>query len=466
MLHLRGAFRALAVLTTVAVASGCASSIERANRRELQRTEQQLAPLLDPASEPPGPPEAQPVADFDGSLTGYLAYAFAHSPALRASFEDWRAVSQRPRQARRLPEPTVTFAGFVRAVETRVGPQRVRIGAMQWFPWPTKLTAGGEVAAREAEAAQRRFEAHALEIAAEVSRAYWRLWAIQHVREVERDQVVILESLSAQVRARVETGAAELADLAQVDLTLSRARDRLAGLDQSERVAAAELVRAVGAPMLTPTPVEAEAPAIVELPEPAAALAAEAAEHPRVAAMVSMSEASEARVREARADRFPRFGVGVDWILTAESAAAMPPPDSGKDAVIVAGSLSVPLWQRAYGAKQDESRARAAMYRARALDVRHRVMADVQTHAARVQDDARRVRLYQTTLVPQAEGAFESVMSSYAVGRSSTAELLMAEKDLLELQRGLLELRAQLAIDLAELERALGRPLQAREDRP
>ena len=39
------------------------------------------------------------------------------------------------------PELVLTYGGFIRSVETRVGPQRHRLGAMQWFPWPTRLNA-------------------------------------------------------------------------------------------------------------------------------------------------------------------------------------------------------------------------------------------------------------------------------------------------------------------------------------
>ncbi len=70
-------------------------------------------------SEPVSPKDiADPAADFDGTLGGYLAYAYAHSPALRASFETWRAATFRPDQERRLPEPTISYAVFVRSVET------------------------------------------------------------------------------------------------------------------------------------------------------------------------------------------------------------------------------------------------------------------------------------------------------------------------------------------------------------
>ncbi|MCA9712051.1 MAG: TolC family protein, partial [Myxococcales bacterium] len=232
----RPAYPLVALAASVALLA-CASPVERSTRAELRRVEQSLAAL--PDSDDAGPPAEAPAPApaLDGSLEAYLAYAFAHSPSLRASFEDWRAATHRPSKERRLPEPTITYAAFVRSVETRVGPQRHRLGAMQWFPWPSKLGAGGRAAGLEAQAAQRRFEAHALEIAAEVGAAYWALWRLQRQREVLQREEERLGSVSEHVRTRVETGGADLADLAQVDLMLLRARDRLAGLDELERVA-------------------------------------------------------------------------------------------------------------------------------------------------------------------------------------------------------------------------------------
>jgi outer membrane protein, heavy metal efflux system len=439
--------------------TACASSVERTTIRDLRNIDAELAAMPDPDLEP----GAYEAPEFDGQLSSYLAYAFANSPELRASFEEWRAATYGPQQARRLPDPTLSFGVFVRAVETRVGPQRARLGVMQTFPWPTKLTASGKSAAYRAEAAQRQFEAHALDIAADVARPYWRLWQVERMRHVEEDDIAIVTSLSQQVRARLEVGAADLSDLAQLDLRLSRARDRLIGLDRAEQALSADLVRAVGAPAGTPTPVSDDPPVIGEPAESLASLSRAAADHPRVAAMAAMSASSSERARAARADRFPRFGLGVDWIITGESQMMPAPNDSGKDAVVLMGTVGLPLWQPSYGAAVNEARANEAAFRARALAERNAVMAEAQGHVARVSDDARRAALHETTLIPQAETAFESVVASYAAGRSGVAELLMAESELLHLNHALLDIQVDFAVDLAELERTVGRPVQIRE---
>lgn len=456
----RPSLLAVAVLVT-----GCADPLERSTTRALVEIDAELAPLAELEAE--ASPDADvPLEGIDGTLPGYVAYAYAHRPALRASFERWRAASHRPRQARRLPEPQITFTAFVRPIETRVGPQRIKLGAMQWFPWPSKLGAAGRAAAREAEAEQRRFEADALAVAAEVSRAYWGLWEIRRTRAVDEDALVVLRSLCEQIRARLEVGGADLADVSRLELMVSRADDRLASLHERERMAEAELVRTIGAPAGTPTPTDAREPSVV-LPSDEAALRRAAIEHPRVLEWASRSEAARSRERAARGDRLPSFGVGVDWVITGEagdgSAGHVSADESGKDAVMVTAGLRIPLWSRAYGAAEGEARALDAANRARALEARNAALAEVEQSLARVREGARRTALYESTLVPQAEAAFESVTLGYASGRATVGELMLSERDLLDLQRERVSALAALGVAWAELERVVGRPLTTDE---
>lgn len=410
---------------------------------------------------PPDPsePESGPVV-FDGTLANYQAYAYAQSPALRASFEAWRAATFRPDQERKMPEPTISYTAFVRAVETRVGPQRHRLSASQRFPWPTTLRAGGEAAALEAVAAQRRFEAHALYLAADIAEAYWRLWQIERELEVQQGEVEVLDSLSEQVRGRVAVGASELSDLAQLDLQLSRARDRHASLERGAEVASAGLVRALGAPVGTPTPVSQLEPEAVPPAKTIESLFSMAVEHPEVHTFETLAKAAQQRERRARAQRAPSFGLGVDWILTGDATTNPAPEDSGKDAVAVSVSLHIPLWARAYRASQSQARAEAAAYRYRAIDARNGVLAEIRSHAELVSDAARRVAFFDGTLIPQGTAAFESVLASYATGRATVAELLLAERELLNLRGERFAALAQFGAELARLERAVGRPVE------
>ena len=454
-----------AYVSTVLVAIllvGCGSQIEKQSRADLERVQERLS---SPTPAQRTDEELAPADELQhlGTLRSYVARAFSNSPDLRVSFEEWRAALARTGQARKLPELVLTYGGFIRTVETRVGPQKHRVGAMQWFPWPSRLTAGGEAASYAALSSQQRFEAHALDVAAQVARAYWSLWFIQKNRVVQRDQREILVSLSRQVRARLESGGTGLSDLAQVDLSISRVSDVIAGLDEAERGAVAELVRVIGAADGTPTPIRPEFdPPPALLPEPDERDLKEAAMvHPRVDAMASMSRSANERARAAKGERGPSIGLGLDWIITGD---APDPnlPDSGKDAVIGVVAVKVPVSGPAYRAAEQQARAEGAMYRARERAARDRAVAELKQSLANLRDAVRRVRLYQTTLVPQAKTTYSSTLDGYQSGRSSLAEVLIAEKDLLELALGLFEAHAKYAVVWAELERVVGQAVSTR----
>lgn len=452
--------RALQILIFMAVALliGCRASYEQASLDDLSRVERELSAL------PEEPPLAEAL-DADGTLEGYVAVALRQSPELRASFERWRAATERVSQARRLPEPTLSYGYFIQQVETRVGPQRHRVGLSMSFPWPTKLTAGADAASVAARSQQRRFEAKALAIGRRVAETYWQLWRLQQVREVQRDQLEVLRALSEATGARVAVSSANLADLNQVDLSVTRAEDSLASLDQREQALMATLIAELGARgerelPITPTAEPAGGvPAIrrsglVELAE----------EHPNVHALELMGESSLAAARRARADRGPSFTVGVDWIETGE---AVDPntPGSGTDPVMVMVGLRLPLWAYAYRGAEAEAEARAEAYRADALAAENRAEAAVVQALAAIRDADRRIGLYRDTLIPQAEAVYISVVGAYQAGRSTIASTLLAQRELLELQYGLIAAQAAHEVAWARLEEVTGQDIEREESR-
>ena len=442
---------------------GCGSQIEKQSRADLDWVQERLSsPALTQREEGGSGPREQ--LEGLGTLRSYMATAFSNSPDLRASFEEWRAALAQPAQARELPNLVLTYGGFIRAVETRTGPQRHRLGFMQWFPWPTRLSAGSEAATYAALATQQRFEALALDVAAQVARAYWTLWFIQKNQIVQGDQRELLVSFSQQVRARLESGSVGLADLAQIDLTVSRIRDVIAGLQEDERAATAELIRVIGAEHNTPTPIRPEEdPPRASLPVSSEADLREAAvERPRVRAMGFLSDAADERARKAKGARAPSLGLGLDWIVTGPGLDPAA-PDSGKDAVIGIVALSIPAWGSGYKAAVEQARAEAAMHRARERSERDRAVAELEQALAQLRDAVRRVRLYQTTLVLQAKTTYSSTLDGYQSGRSSLADVLLAEKDLLELQLGLFEAHADHGVALGELERVVGQAVPTQE---
>ncbi len=401
-------------------------------------------------------PEAS-TPELDGRLSSYLAFALGESPDIRAAFERWRAATLEVAETRRLPEPVIKYSYYVRSVETRVGPQEHKLSLAQWFPWPTKLTAGADAQATEARAWQRRFDAEVLAVRQSVATGYWRLWLIHEEHRLKNEHDLVLETLSGTVRGRVSTGAASLADLNQVELGIAVHHDHHGEHREQERAARAELLRAIGADAST-APLETTDSPVEGLPaEPADALHQAARDNPSVEAAALMAESAEDQARADAAKRAPDLHVGLEWIVTGDSQ--VPIPDSGQDAVIVSAGFTVPLWGRSYRDGIGAARADAAAYRAEQDAALLQADALVEASIADVHDAQRRIELCRDTLIPQAETTFRSVLGSYQTGRSEVAAALLAQRQLLELQLELARSRARHAVAWARLERIVGRPV-------
>jgi outer membrane protein TolC len=392
-------------------------------------------------------------------LNVYVALALADSPALEAAFARWQASVSRISKTRRLPEPTLSFGYFIREVETRVGPQRARIGLSQTFPWPTRLSAGADASSAMARAEQQKFDALALTVRKQVVTAYYRLWLIRELRDVHEEHLEVLRSLSESVRARLSIGSATLAEQQQIDLSVARLEDTLRGLDEAETAAVAQLRAATGHWELR-APKSVEAPAPSALPtESEETLRQAAKDHPLLLSYEYQAATQEHLARAKRAEGLPSFSVGADWIIT-DKAATPGVVDSGKDAVIVGGGISLPLWRGSYDSDAEAAEAEASALRHERRAAEDRALARFELALSSVRDAARRVELHEKTLVPQADAAYASVLGAYAVGQGSVAQTLLAQKDLLEFHERLAQARADHALAWAELEQVVGREVK------
>lgn len=441
-------------MIVVSLVVGCAAAREPGLRADLDHHELTLA-AFDRGDFNTTPPGSTATASTAQDLAGYLAHAAASSPALRASFERWRAAVHRISSSRRLPEPVLSYGYFIRSVETRVGPQRHRLGLQQSFPWPTRLTEGANAAAAQARALQRRFDADLLALRRQVSEAYYDLWLHRRIAVIQRQQLELLRGLSAATRARVATGGTTLADQQQVDLALARLDDRVRAHDEAARAVEARLRAVIGASGQQDlgTPDGPPEPALPD--ETDAAMRRAVLLHPMLDSLLLLGEASEAAAHREEAARFPGLVVGLDWIEVGE-AGNPSVPDSGKDALVIGLGLKLPLWQPSYVDSVTAEQAEAAARRAEARAAGDHALAEFEALVSTLRDAERRARLHRTTLLPQALGAYESVMGGYATGRSSVSAAILAQRELLEISIGLEQARTDHAVAWSRLEQVVG----------
>ena len=198
---------------------------------------------------------------------------------------------------------------------------------------------------------------------------------------------------------------------------------------------------------------------MMRVAEPEQELRAAALSHPRIQAIGWMAESQHQRARAAGADRYPGFVLGAEYIVTG-TVSGGDPSDNGKDPITVSLSVKLPIWAGSYDDEQDEALAQSAAYRARQGAAQNRAEAALQKVMSDVRDSTRRVNLYRQTLLPQAETVFESVLGGYQAGSSTVASILLAERELLELQLSLFRAQGDHGVALARLEALVGRPVR------
>src|SRR5205807_272686 len=115
------------------------------------------------------------------SLLELVKEAEQNNPHIQASREGWKAAQQIPTQVSTLPDPEFTmqqvnvgsprpFAGYTNSDFAYIG-----LGVSQDFPYPGKLRLKGEIAKRDADVSQQRYQSVRRSVLAGIKAAYFQL---------------------------------------------------------------------------------------------------------------------------------------------------------------------------------------------------------------------------------------------------------------------------------------------------
>ncbi|MGD2175571.1 MAG: TolC family protein [Candidatus Brocadiaceae bacterium] len=385
----------------------------------------------------------------------YLAYAALNNPGLEAAFHRWRAALERVPQAEAPPEPRLTYAYFIREVETRVGPQQHRLGLSQRLPWFGKLDLRGRAAREAAESARQHYEARKLGLFYAVRDAYFEHYYVNEAIGLVRAQRDLLEYLEGVVRARYRTAQAAHADLVRAQVELASMEDRLQALRELAAPVAARLNAALNRPL------EAELPVPGELPhERIAAPDAEvlrwvAEGNPDLRALAHEAARRADEVRLARKDFWPDLTVGVDWVQTGDPIADT--RDAGKDPIIAMVSVNLPIWREKLNARVREAGARRLAILRESKERENDLLARARMVLYEVRDAERRVDLYENVLMPKTRQSLKASEAAYRTGAGTFLDLVEAARVLLEFALARQRAITDHAQRLAELEMLAGR---------
>lgn len=385
-------------------------------------------------------------------LKQLVAEALESNPEIQSAARRYASMRWKPAQAAALPDPTLSagyqstgsprpFAGIGRDPVANAG-----FSFTQEFPAPGKRKLRGEVALKEVEAEREQMESVRLSVIARVKQAYHRLhhtYASAGVLERNRD---VLRRILELAEARYAAGRAPQPEVFKLQTQLSVVETRLEQLVRERRMREAELSALLNRP-----PGSRIAPP--EPPEPAALITPlaelEARVRDRAPAVVreqKLIERSDAAIRLAGRNFIPDMAVSGGYFNMGSMA----------DMYMFRLDVKLPIYRKKLHAEVAGQTEALAESRHNLEAARRALEYRVEEDYAIAQSAVKLIRLYESTVVPQATHALESALAGYQTGSGELASVLTNSITILEFELAIHEEMEKFFSALARMEEATG----------
>src|ERR1035438_7860372 len=206
---------------------------------------QEVDKVQGPALVSQTPVTGQSTAQQTLTLEEIIREALSKNPEVQSALHAVNALQRRVPQVKSLPDPMVSvgWAGNITPFSLQQGdPSSYRgVTVSEQFPYPGKLKLRGEIASKEADAAQADYEAVRRRVEAEVKAAYYDYFYYDQAIQTTQRNKELLEKLSKIAEARYRVGKAMQADVLRSQVEISLLIEKLTMLEQQRATAQARI---------------------------------------------------------------------------------------------------------------------------------------------------------------------------------------------------------------------------------
>lgn len=398
----------------------------------------------------PEPPDGGPALVLTRRQA--IQEAIRNNPQLEAARERVGQARARGVQATALPDPSLsgTLEDQSRVLAPNTAGTR-GLGLGLSIPFPDKIRLRGKVAGADVRAAELSVTQLEQVIAAQTAMSYDALLVAQrHVRDLT-DARELANDFVKKTQARYEAGTAAKLDVIKAKVDASQVQNDLIAAERDVANARVALNRLLGrAPGGRLEPADTLAPP-APLPELDELRRRAAAIRPEVRSLVAQRQGARAATSLAREYWLPDLDIGV-----------VRNHSPGSDAVFETDvGIGLPLffWQHHRG-EVAEARHYERELAATGRDLTAQVEQEVRSAYADAETALRQVAHIRDELLPEAQEAYRIASVSYGLGGSSALDVLDAKRALLDAQSQLADALGAANDAIAQLELAVGGPLQ------
>ncbi|MEX0883041.1 MAG: TolC family protein [Cyclobacteriaceae bacterium] len=373
---------------------------------------------------------------FSQTLDDYFKIAAEKNPGLQAKYKDFEAAMQKVPQVSTLPDPSFSFGYFLSPVETRVGPQRARFSLTLMFPWFGTLRAQGDAAALMAEAKYQSFLDFRNRLYYQVAAAYYPLYELNQWKEIEQENIEILESYKTIADSKFRNGAGAMVDVLRVDIMLKDATTNLSILNDKEvplltrfnkllNREGGELVFVQDSLLAQSLPDNFRKDSLLT-------------HNPLLEELDLKIASSEASEEVAYKQGLPKFGLGLDYVMVGDRtdlASDMAAPlDNGKNALMPKVSVSIPLFRSKYKAAVKETKLMQESYSLQKEDYTNTLITGYEMAWFEIQQQQKLLELYDQQ-IQESNQALNLLLTAYGNSGKEFEEVLRMQQQLLKYEK-------------------------------
>ncbi len=397
--------------------------------------------------------DASPVADR------FLAEVLVVNPGVDSARLEWEAMAQMPEVVSSLPDPMVSYGYYFQSVQTRTGAMRQRFGVSQKIPFPGKLGTAGARSAADAQVAYWKFRGALRDVFAQGRILLADLYRADRAILVLRDQEALLRQTTESSEALVETNQGAIANVLRSDIAAEEIEVRIAQLEAERTGVIARMAALRGETEPATAVARYSDPKLPELPSLQAVMRRSIVANQDIEAARAAVARDDLGVRAAALEYFPDVTLGLDYTVVSASSVQPMTPQNGNDPIMGTIAVNLPIWWDKLGAQKQAAVARRGSSAARQAQLTADVSAGVQAAYAMARAMREQRDSFAENILPKARQAYESVTSAYSAGSATLTDLLDVQRAYLSAELGLIDRTAGTLRAIAELERAIGEPL-------
>lgn len=354
-------------------------------------------------------------APSDGAvlrLEDVVREAVQKNPAIQSANHAVQAQRAKVPQAKALPDPNVGvgWMGNIQPFSVQTGdPSSYRgVSAMQMLPFPGKRGLRGQIASKEADAAEWDVEAVRRRVASDAKAAYYDYWFYDKAIQTTQRNRELLTKLSQISEARYRVGKGMQADVLRSQVEVSMLLQKLTTLEEMRATGQARLNTLLARDPDAPLPPAADIAKQAPLTYPLEELYKIARQNdPEYQKMQKMVERNQLASNLAHKDYLPDLSIGYMY----EQRPTLP------DMYGFTFTVNVPVFYKSKQREEVRQAKEEELSAASARDNRqNELYFDLKQNylAAKASDNL--LKLFSQAVVPQSSLALESSMSAYEVG--------------------------------------------------